>query len=259
MAPRGEVGAEMGAAATQDWTAKATAANGRGRLDILKGQAAGMWAAGDYLLFDSTEFVIVHPTTRQFIAIPADLASRSFEQMKANGVDIAISGVTAAMQPVAGPDSSIAGYPTKHYQLNLTYSLDMSLGTLQQSVSTKVTSDMWMARVAALPPNPFLRASAMQGSGLMREITREVDSVTKPIRGMIPLRSVTVTELTGAMPTSLTTEQRVEVSDLAPAELNDDLLYLPPDFTAGTLPGLTTAPGDSVAARWRRPAGGGKS
>jgi len=256
--PRGDAGAEMGAAAMQDWTARATAANGRGRLDMVNGQAAGMWSAGDYLLFDSTEFVIVHPTTKQFIAIPSDLASRSLEQMKANGVDISLTGVTGSMQPVAGPDSSVAGFPTKHYKLDMTYSLGMSMGTLQQSISTKVTSDIWVARVADLPANPFLRASSMQGAGLMQEITRTLDSIAKPIKGMIPLRSVTVTELSGAAPTAFATEQRVEVSDLAPADVNDDLLYLPADFTAGTLPGLTNVPGDSVVAKWRRPAGGGK-
>jgi hypothetical protein len=259
MSPRGAAAGAMGAMATQDWTARATSANGRGRMDITAGEAAGSWATGDYLLFDSTEFIVVHPATRQFIAVPADLASRSFDQMKANGVDVSISGVTAAMQPVSGSDSDVvAGVRTQHYKLHVTYTLGLSAGAMQQSVATQLTSDMWVANVAGLPANPFLRASSSMGVGLMHDITLKVDSVEMPMRGMMPLRSVTVTEVSGAMPASLVTEQRVEVSDLSPATVDDALFYLPQGFTAGTVPGLPLAGGDSAGSKWRRPPGAEK-
>lgn len=251
MAPRAGGGLPLGMG-NQDWTGMVVAANGRGRVDVTAGQAPGMWAVGDYLLFDSTEFVIVHPASREFVSVPADIATRSFEQMKANGIDVSVTGVSAALEPVAGMDS-VAGRPAQHYKLMVKYALGMSAGAMQQSVQTQVTSDMWVARVPGMFESPFLRMSSSLGRGLMGEITAKVDSVVKPLTGSLPLRSVTVTQLSGALPTTVETEQRVEVSNLAPAAVNDSLLVLPQGFTAGTLPGASAPEPDSSGAKWRRP------
>jgi hypothetical protein len=214
-----------------------------------------MWAAGDYLLFDSTEFVIVRPTSKQFIAVPADIATRGLEQMKANGIDVNVSAVGASLRPLAG-DETVAGHRTRHYELTVNYTLGLGMGTMQQSVHSKVTSDLWVAEVPSMQPSPFLRITSSLGAGIMGEISAKVDSVVTPLGDATLLRSVTVTQLSGAMPMPVEMEQRVEVSDLTPAAVDDSLLVLPQGFTAGTLPGSNAPAPDSTGAKWRRLPGG---
>src|SRR4051812_6236280 len=50
-----------GGAGSQNYVGNASVLGSRGRLDIVDGGIPELFAKGDYLLFDSTEVVIVHP------------------------------------------------------------------------------------------------------------------------------------------------------------------------------------------------------
>ena len=60
-------------------------------MDIVEGGVETLFGKGDYLLFDSTDVIVVHPSTHDFVAIPRDIASRSMGRLEAMGLRIAIA------------------------------------------------------------------------------------------------------------------------------------------------------------------------
>src|SRR5207247_5911050 len=53
-----------------NWSGTAMFAAGRGRLDIIEGGAKGVFGRGDYLLFDSTDFIVVRPAPTDYAGLP---------------------------------------------------------------------------------------------------------------------------------------------------------------------------------------------
>src|SRR5665213_2485037 len=70
------------AAPTAHYVANAVFASGRGRLDIVDGGVESVFAKGDYVLFDSTDLVIVHPATHEFVSLPHDVTNDNVSQMQ---------------------------------------------------------------------------------------------------------------------------------------------------------------------------------
>src|SRR4051812_43322046 len=80
--PRGGQG--MAAAiptAVQGYTANAISAAGRGRLDVIEGDASPLFAKGDYVLFDSTDMIVVHPSAREYVPVPRDAFSKPLREL----------------------------------------------------------------------------------------------------------------------------------------------------------------------------------
>src|SRR5947208_3253589 len=71
----------MGAGMNEAWSANVVYAAGRGRMDMLEGSRSQIFTAGDYVLFDSAEAIVVHPATKTFSMFPTNMASRSAEMM----------------------------------------------------------------------------------------------------------------------------------------------------------------------------------
>src|SRR4051812_29874947 len=62
------------AADAQNYVGRSVVAASRGRMDILSGGIESLFAKGDYLLFDSTDVVVVHPATKEFVPISREAA-----------------------------------------------------------------------------------------------------------------------------------------------------------------------------------------
>jgi hypothetical protein len=63
------------------WTAHVEWAAARGRMDIVDGGQEPMFAKGDYLLFDSTTYIIVHPAAKTFSTAPDTSAKNASPQV----------------------------------------------------------------------------------------------------------------------------------------------------------------------------------
>ena len=58
-----------GGPGSQSYVAHASVLGARGRMDVVEGGVPDLFTKGDYLLFDSSEVVIVHPATQQFVLL----------------------------------------------------------------------------------------------------------------------------------------------------------------------------------------------
>src|SRR5690349_11626520 len=58
-----------GGAGAQGYTGHALSLPARGRMDIIDGAVEGLFAKGDYLLYDSTDILVVHPASKTFTPV----------------------------------------------------------------------------------------------------------------------------------------------------------------------------------------------
>src|SRR5215211_1008445 len=84
--PRGESRMTAALAMTaQNYAGRVVFAAGRGRMDVTEGGAEALFKKGDYILFDSTDLVIVHPEAQEFLLLPHDLAAQGMTQPESMG------------------------------------------------------------------------------------------------------------------------------------------------------------------------------
>jgi hypothetical protein len=244
---------------TPNYTANAIFAAGRGRLDVVDGGVESLFAKGDYVLFDSTDLVIVHPATREFIALPQDAASRRMDQLQARGMKLSISDVKVSMDSVPGTDT-VAGHPTRRFRMTTAFTMTVDAGALQQRLTTESVTDYWTATVPGLPGNPLLRANGFSGSpattGMFKDLSSRIDSAAAQLGNAVALRTVTSSRLTQGPESTLQMQQTSEVSDIKNREIDESLLLLPPGYKQGAVPGLDGAAPRDAGAKWRvRPTG----
>jgi hypothetical protein len=245
-----------GPATLQNYIGRVVFAAGRGRMDIVEGGVETLFGKGDYLLFDSTDVIVVHPSTHDFIAIPRDLASRSMGRLEAMGLRIAIADEKVTLDSISVGDT-VAGLPTRHYRMTVAFNMAMDAGYMQQRLGTESVTDYWVSSSSLVPPNPLLRANgftagAMSG-GLFRTLSAKVDSVAAKMGTTAALKTRAVTRLMTGPGSTVETQQVYEVSNIARRDIEDDQLTLPAGTSAAALPGveISRIALDSLGAKWR--------
>jgi hypothetical protein len=240
----------------QNYIGRVVFAAGRGRMDIVEGGVESLFGKGDYLLFDSADVIVVHPSAREFLAIPRDLATRSMEHMEAMGLRVAVADEKVALDSI-GVGDTVAGLPTRHYRMTVAFNMAMDAGLMQQRLGTESVIDYWVSSSSLVPPNPLLRANGFAAGpltgGMFRTLSSKVDSVAAKMGTTSALKTRAVTRLTTGPGGTVETQQMYEVSNIAPRDVDDDLLILPAGLSAAALPGaeLSRAALDSLSAKWR--------
>lgn len=100
-----------------EWTADVIVAGGRGRLDVTHGEAPGL-TIGDYVLFDATGFIVVHPAKNESVIALPDAQSLN-ATLEAAGMRTVIDSVTSSVDS-AGSDV-VNGRKTTLWQTRLSY------------------------------------------------------------------------------------------------------------------------------------------
>jgi hypothetical protein len=241
----------------QNYVGHAVVAAGRGRVDIVEGDAGGMFAKGDYLLFDSTDVVIVHPATKEFVPVSRDTASASMQQLDALGAKVTLSDEKATLDSL-GPSDTVAGAPTRRYRMTIAFNLSVAGGLAPQRIGTETVIDYWTAIIPDMPPNPLLRANGlaggMDGGALFRTLSARVDSAAARMGKAIALRTRATTRLILAPGAIVETRQESDVSALRRTQVDESLLMLPAGYRAAQTESPTSA-GADVGAKWRKPPG----
>lgn len=250
--PHGGSGSAM-AGPAQNYTGRAVFAGSRGRMDIAEGTVESLLAKGDYVLFDSTDLVIVHPASKTFVLLPHDVANQTIERLESFGVKVTLADEKVTLDSVAAGDT-VAGIPATHYRMTTAFTMSIDAGVMQQRLTTESVTDYWIASVAGLPRNPLLRANGLTGgsglTGMFKSMSQKVDSVAKRMGTAIALKTSTVSRMTDGQGATATMEQTSEVSNIERRDVDDSVLVLPPDFKARSLSGDETI-SDDAGAKWR--------
>jgi hypothetical protein len=254
--PRGassQAGAMVGTA--QDYLGRAVFAADRGRMDIVDGMVEPLFTKGDYILFDSTDLVIVHPASRSYAPLPHDVAGQTMERLQAIGVKMTIAAEKVVLDSL-GLGDTVAGIPTSHYRMTTAFTMSVDAGVAQQRLATESVTDYWVASVPGLPRNPLLRANGLSGpsamTGMFKSISLKVDSVAKRMGSAVALRTSTVSRLIDGQGANTMTEQSSDVSRIESRVVDDSLLVLPADYKPTALLGVD-AISDDAGAKWRVP------
>lgn len=240
--------------AAQSYVGHAVFAANRGRLDIVDGGADPMFAAGDYVLFDSTALVVVHPATREFVPIQRDSTVPSEEQLSSLGIQMEVSDEKVTLDSLGGADT-VAGVATIHYRMITAFNMKVTAATMQQRLGTEATTDYWVAVVPGLPGNPLLRANGVPGQhplgAMFKDLERRVDSASARMGAAVALRTTTRTRLIEGPGASATIDQTSEVSNITRRPVDVSLLTLPANYTQRASSGADG--GSDAGARWRVP------
>jgi hypothetical protein len=247
-------GASAMVSAAQNYVGRAVFAADRGRMDILDGGVESVLAKGDYILFDTTDLVIVHPASKTFVPLPHDVAAQTIERLQSIGVTMSISDVKVTMDSLDAADT-VSGFPTTHYRMTTAFTISIDAGIVEQRLATESVTDYWVALVPGLPRNPLLRANGLAGpsamSGMFKSISAKVDSAAKRMGAAVALRTSTVNKLIDRQGASTTVEQTSIVSNIEHTDVDDALLVLPPDYKGVTLAGGNETISDDAGAKWR--------
>jgi hypothetical protein len=242
-----------------------------------------MWEKGDYILFDSTDYIIVHPATKTFFGFPKDMGKALSTMMSSSGgMTMSFSDASVTLDTL-GPGDSIEGYPTQRYRITtrITVKVDMSaLGAdaaqfVPPSMTVTSAVEMWMADNVRLPAHAVM-ASVMSGAaaqaGMMSHFPADMGDLaaqTMAAHAAIPatyvaLKTVTSQTMTGSPVATGTQQSTMTMIGIKPADVDVGTLVLPTDYTESVPEALSvlTAAGASMAtpdggAKWRvKPHGG---
>lgn len=253
--PHGASGAaSMMASAAQNYIGHAVFAASRGRMDIVEGGVESVLGKGDYVLFDSTDLVIVHPATKSFVALPHDVAGQTIERLQSIGVRIGITDDKVTMDSLGARDT-VAGIPTTHFRMMTAFTISVDAGVVQQRLATESTTDYWVALLPGLPRNPLLSANGLSGpsamTGMFKSISAKVDSAAKRMGSAVALKTSTTSRLFDGQGSSTTVEQTSVVSNIERLDVEDTTLVLPSDYKAVALAGGDEAMTEDAVAKWR--------
>lgn len=245
----------LSAGPSQNYVGRSVFAADRGRMDIVQGGVPPLFTAGDYVLFDTTGFLVVHPATRDFIAITRDAGGPSADRLAQAGVDIKLSDVKVTLDSL-GPSDTVAGYATVHYRMTSAFNMSIEASFMAQQLGAEAVTDYWVAFVPGLPNNPLLRANGVMSLQTMgsafADLSRRVDSASARMHQAVALRSTTTSRLVQGPGESGAVESTSEVSNLANAPVDENLLIIPAGFTQKPIPGFEAMPLPDIAAKWRR-------
>ena len=244
------------AGTAQNYIGHAVFAANRGRMDVVDGGVESLFGKGDYILFDTTDLVIVHPASKTFVPLPHDVAGQTMERLESIGVKMTIADEKVVLDSLGFGDT-VGGLPTSHFRMTTAFTMSLDAGVMQQRLATESVTDYWVASVPGLPRNPLLRANGLSGpsamTGMFKSISAKVDSAAKRMGSAVALKTTTMSRLIDGQGNNTMMEQSSRVSDIEPREVHDTLLVLPSDYAPRGLAGVEGPMSDDVGAKWRIP------
>jgi hypothetical protein len=240
-----------------NWTGNVVVSGGRGRVDITDGGAEGLFGQGDYMLFDANDFLVVRPSSKEYIGLPGGGLSGGLEMLRAMpNLRVDVSDLKVAIEKVGAGDT-IAGQTTQHYRLTSGYIVSIDAGFLQQAMALESTTDYWVANVEGLTTGPFLKifSGVLSLGGIVKEIGPKVDSAVARMGNTSPLKAVTVTSISDGRGGTSESEASIVVGSIKRRDVDPGVFVLPSDYQPANARGLAqllggTAKGDP-GAKWR--------
>jgi hypothetical protein len=226
-------------------------AAGRGRMDIVEGKQSGFFGTGDYILFDSTDYIIVHPATNTFFRVPAELNTPPAPRASPNA--------TATLDSLGAGDV-MGGYATQHYRVTTRYAMS------PPAIDRQMTAEYWLADIANLPPFPFGMPAGGAGAGLSATSNEMADRIamlkTDRPMGKVLIKSTVSTRVATLSRGNNGGDVTREIGGIKSVEVDVERLVLPEGMKETVMAGMEKfLPSASLlskdgGAKWRvRPSG----
>jgi len=237
------------------YVARASVLGARGRMDIVEGGVPELFQKGDYLLFDSSEVVIVHPSIQKFVLLTQQ-TTRASGRFDTATVNMKLSDEKVMLDSI-GPGDTISTFPTTRYRLTLAFNMELTLSPLlpRTRVGSQAVTDYWVATIPDMSPNPLLRSNGMSSSGggvpgMMHALSLRVDTASARMGSTIVLRTSSTTRINAEEGRMVESHNSAVVSDIKRASVDKNSLVVPIQYKVLPLPGLPVdSLGDGV--KWK--------
>jgi hypothetical protein len=253
------------AAGDTGWTAHVAWAAGRGRMDIVSGGQKPMFSAGDYILFDSTTYLVVHPAAKTFSPPPDMSGKNASNEMSMMRDAMKVSDVKASIDTLEQGSTTVNGVRASHYRMRSSFTISIDFSALgapadatPPATTSESTIDMWFADEIESVPGPFMigRPSEMPGFlGGMKPYFDRMQALQATFPKHLVVRMSTATRIDG-MANTVATNAGSDILDFKRGDVDLSRMALPADYTQATMAGLEVfgPPGPlapEALARWR--------
>jgi hypothetical protein len=247
------------------WTAHVAWGAGRGRMDIVSGGQKPMFAAGDYILFDSTTYLVVHPASKTFSTAPDMSSKNASNEMSMMRDAMKVSDIKASIDTLEQGSTMVNGVRASHYRMRSSFTISIDFSSLgapadatPPATTSESTIDMWFADDIESVPGPFMIGRPGQMPAFLGGMKPYFDRM-QALQGTLPkhlvVRMSTATKIDG-MANSIATNASTEILDFKRGDVDVSRMALPADYTQAAMTGLevfgpptTLAP--EALAKWR--------
>lgn len=251
-----------------NYTAVVVFAAGRGRMDITDGKTT-TFEKGDFVLFDSADYIVVHPKGKIFYGAPKNLFADMSSMAEASGVRASLNGVKVSLDTL-GTKDQVSGLATQHYRITSNYTMVFDLSAIDPSVpsvrlDSKLTQEIWYADVPNFPPMPFGQVSSTMLADLsemMNGSLRELATKLAAVQSGLPVGKVAVKGTQAMRFGGSGYDMTTEISGIKDAPVDVTQMVLPDGFTETLMPGLEALGASKTlsadgGAKWKIKPGGG--
>jgi hypothetical protein len=225
-----------------DFTVRVTYANGKGRVDAVKGLA---WEAGDYVLFDSSQILVVHGGTKTF----DEMSTEAFLRRAIPDMSFIVRNTKSTIETIQ-PRLMLGDQSVSHVrlrQLFLTYfdedDPDVTSDDELADMTTENVIDYWLADIEGLPAgaqSPAIDPPALVAGSAWTYWSRRQQLANSLLpRGKVAVRIVLNSKM--AIPAankSLTLTDTTYLSQFRRVDVDVDRLSVPRGFSRAPVPDL---------------------
>lgn len=258
------IGAQARNGGDTAWTARVEWAAGRGRMDIVDGGQQPMFAKGDYVLFDSATYLVVHPATKTFSTAPDMSGKNASPQVAMMRDAMKVTDVKLSLDTLE-KGTAVNGFRTSHYRMHSMFTMSIDLAALgappdaaPPATTSDITTDLWFADDLEPLPGPFMVGHSAEMPGFlsgMKTLFDRMQAMQASMPKRLAVKQTTASKV-NAMGNDVATQATTEIVDVMHRDVDESRLALPADYTQAAMAGLEvfgapTPLAPDVLAKWR--------
>ena len=173
----------------------------RSRVEFVSGNA---YPAGSYIIATngSRSMIFIDPSRKSFVEINAASVASSIGGQKISIANKKIEEV------VKMPDQTmVAGLPTEHYRLSMSYDITVTFGSLPLTQTVKTTIDKWTTSAFGDVGDTFLAGGALKTGN--PDLDELISAENSRIKGFALRQVVNVTTINNHVPQNAETQLKV--------------------------------------------------
>jgi hypothetical protein len=173
----------------------------RSRVEFVSGNA---YPAGSYIIATngSRSMIFIDPSRKSFVEINAASVASSIGGQK---ISIANKKIEAVLKM---PDqTTVAGLPTEHYRLSMSYDITVTFGSLPLTQTVKTTIDKWTTSAFGDVGDTFLAGGALKTGN--PDLDELISAENSRIKGFALRQVVNVTTINNHVPQNGETQLKV--------------------------------------------------
>jgi hypothetical protein len=251
-----------------NWTGTAIVARDRGRIDISEGELPGFFRKGDFVLFDASDAIVVHPADKSFAVLFPYTRDSTPRLMNSTGIRTSLTNLIVMIDSGL-PSETIEGRLASHYRIKATYNLTIDVSSItgleaspNRSSAIDQVTDYYYADLplpqAFVSFNPAAVFQLPRMPDYLQELNARLAVMTAGLpKNRTSLRTVATTKIVSSE-MSLLRETTTEILQVQNQNFEVDTFLLPMEYRESSGPGTNSDPASRRSAvdagtKWRRP------